>query len=75
MTTNHEPATCPRCGSDTTSTVAQSPVPGRWTIISCTTCWYAWRSTEPRTATDPDSYPDDFRLVPAEIANLPRLLV
>jgi hypothetical protein len=41
---------------------------------SCQTCWYAWRSTEPETATDAGSYPESFRLDPREITAAPRMV-
>jgi vanillate/4-hydroxybenzoate decarboxylase subunit D len=65
---------CPRCQSAAASTVAQSPVAGRWTMQSCGICWYAWRSTEPRTATDPLFYPNEFRVNVASIAGAPRIV-
>ena len=64
---------CPRCGS-ATSIVAYSPVPGCWEMYSCATCWYAWRSTEPGTATDPDLYPYEFRLDVKSLADAPRIV-
>jgi hypothetical protein len=54
--------TCPRCRAVDASRVAASPVADRWTVFSCATCHYVWRSTEPVSATDPDSYPLAFRL-------------
>ena len=65
---------CPRCRSATAATVAQSPIAGRWTMQSCGTCWYAWRSTESDTATDPDLYPQEFRVDAASIADAPRIV-
>jgi hypothetical protein len=41
---------------------------------SCQACWYAWRSTEPRAATDPGSYPESFRLDPDEITAAARMV-
>lgn len=64
---------CPRCRS-ATSVVARSPVPDRWEMWSCDTCWYAWRSTEPAAATDPDLYPPELRLDVASLANAPRIV-
>jgi hypothetical protein len=43
-------------------------------MYSCSTCWYAWRSTEPSTATDPDAYPKGFRIDPADITGAPRIV-
>ncbi|HEY2057376.1 MAG TPA: non-oxidative hydroxyarylic acid decarboxylases subunit D [Amycolatopsis sp.] len=65
---------CPRCRSTEAATVAHSPVAGRWTMSSCSACWYSWRSTEPDTATDPDAYPVEFRLTAGEITAAPRLV-
>jgi vanillate/4-hydroxybenzoate decarboxylase subunit D len=44
--------TCPRCRSRTIEVLTNSPVDGVWTVYSCTTCFYAWRSTEPEENTD-----------------------
>jgi vanillate/4-hydroxybenzoate decarboxylase subunit D len=62
---------CPRCRSATTEVRSASPVKGVWTVFGCTTCFYAWRSTEPEENTDPDKYPAVFRLKPEDMANLP----
>jgi hypothetical protein len=62
---------CPRCRAETTKTVATSPVPGCWTIQTCDTCHYGWRSTEPATATDPDDFPAAFAIDPQTISSLP----
>lgn len=64
------PARCPRCGSGTVTRHASSPAPGVWEVFGCTTCLYAWRTTEPAENTDPAKYPDDFRLDPATIPAL-----
>jgi vanillate/4-hydroxybenzoate decarboxylase subunit D len=62
------PARCPRCRSTTIAVHTTSPVAGVWTVYGCTTCFYAWRSTEPEENTQPDQYPAVFRLTPAELA-------
>ena len=59
---------CPRCRSATIEVLTNSPVEGVWTVYSCTTCLYAWRSTEPEENTDPDKYPEPFRLKPEDLA-------
>jgi vanillate/4-hydroxybenzoate decarboxylase subunit D len=59
---------CPRCRSSKAEVLTSSPVEGVWTIYSCTTCFYAWRSTEPEENTDPDKYPEPFRLRPEDLA-------
>jgi len=60
--------TCPRCRSRTIEVLAHSPVEGVWTVYSCTTCLYAWRSTESEENTNPDKYPEAFRLNPEDLA-------
>ena len=52
---------------------AQSPVAGVWTVFGCTTCRYAWRSTEPEEFRNPDKYPVKFRLKPEELRHLPMI--
>lgn len=74
MTGGAQAACCPRCRAAEVRPAAASPVPGRWVMWSCQTCWYAWRSTEPATATDPGSYPEPFRLDPREISAAPRMV-
>jgi vanillate/4-hydroxybenzoate decarboxylase subunit D len=74
MTAGQEAIPCPRCRATGVRQVAASPVPGRWVMRSCQTCWYAWRSTEPDTATAPGSYPESFRLDPREITAAPRMV-
>ncbi|MCF7553705.1 non-oxidative hydroxyarylic acid decarboxylases subunit D [Pseudonocardia sp. WMMC193] len=65
------PTACPRCRSTTVGVQATSPVSGVWTLFSCSTCLYTWRSTEPVENTDPDHYPAAFRLTPEQLAALP----
>jgi hypothetical protein len=74
MSAGAEAVSCPRCLASVGRQVAASPVPGRWVMRSCQTCWYAWRSTEPLAATDPGSYPESFRLDPQEITAAPRMV-
>jgi vanillate/4-hydroxybenzoate decarboxylase subunit D len=64
------PAVCPRCRSATIELRSTSPVAGVWTVFGCTTCLYAWRSTEPEENRDPDKYPAVFRLDPGKLADL-----
>ncbi len=59
---------CPICRSATIEVLTNSPVEGVWTVYSCTTCLYAWRSTEPEENTVPDKYPEPFRLKPEDLA-------
>jgi hypothetical protein len=74
MTAGQDASACPRCRASGVRQVAASPVPGRWVMRSCQTCWYAWRSTEPEAATDPGSYPESFRLDPDEITAAARMV-
>jgi len=53
---------CPRCSSNTTALRAVSPVAGVWTVYGCDLCFYTWRSTESEENTNPDKYPQVFRL-------------
>ena len=64
------PAVCPRCRSTTIAVQSTSPVAGAWTVFGCTTCLYAWRSTEPEENTNPDKYPAVFRLKAEDLPNL-----
>jgi vanillate/4-hydroxybenzoate decarboxylase subunit D len=61
---------CPRCRSNTIMVRSTSPVAGVWTVYGCNTCWYTWRSTEPEENTNPDKYPQVFRLNPADLPKL-----
>jgi len=65
------PSACPRCRSATIEMRSTSPVAGVWTVFACTTCLYAWRSTEPEENRNPDLYPAPFRLKPEQLPNLP----
>ncbi|NMH99685.1 hypothetical protein HF526_20540 [Pseudonocardia sp. K10HN5] len=65
------PGTCPRCDAHEIRVLTTSPVPGVWTMFSCTTCLYSWRSTEPSYATDPTTYPAVFKVDPATIPDMP----
>ncbi|WP_405054215.1 non-oxidative hydroxyarylic acid decarboxylases subunit D [Telmatospirillum sp.] len=62
---------CPRCRSRHGKILAKSPVENVWTIFSCPTCFYTWRSSEPAENTDPALYPAPFRLDPDAIAQFP----
>jgi hypothetical protein len=37
----------------------------------CAICFYSWRSTEPEYATDPATYPPEFKIDPREIPEMP----
>lgn len=64
------PKACPRCRAGELRALGKSPVAGVWTIFGCSTCFYAWRSTEPEENVDPDKYPAPFRLRPEGLADL-----
>ena len=64
------PTTCPRCRSGPIQVLGKSPVAGVWTVFGCSTCLYAWRSTEPEENVNPDKYPVAFRLRPEDLAKL-----
>ena len=65
------PDRCPRCDASAVRVLTTSPVPGVWTMFSCATCLYSWRSTEPSYATDPSTYPAVFKVDPSTIDTLP----
>lgn len=69
-TTNIHPTACPRCRSGPIGVLGNSPVAGVWTIFGCSTCLYAWRSSEPEENVNPDKYPAAFRLRPEDLPNL-----
>ena len=62
---------CPRCESATTEVQFKSPVEGAWELYRCTTCLFAWRSTEPKTITDPKLYPQKFKFKPEDMPGFP----
>lgn len=37
---------CPRCDSENTRKMVDSPVGKVWEVYVCEDCWYSWRSTE-----------------------------
>ena len=51
------PTACPRCRSGTLQLLAKSPDAGVWMVFGCSTCFYAWRSTEPEENVNPEKYP------------------
>jgi hypothetical protein len=63
----NEDAQCPRCVSGDTELLADSPVPGTWTVTICRRCQYSWRSTEPLTNRSASCYPMKFRFTEADI--------
>jgi rubredoxin len=69
-----EDIACPRCRARDIRQAATSPVPGRWVMRACQTCWYVWRSTEPDAATRADEYPASFRLDPHDLTSAPRMV-
>jgi hypothetical protein len=54
---NSFPSACPRCRSTTVELRSASLIAGVWSVFSCVTCLYSWRSTEPEENTNPDKYP------------------
>jgi hypothetical protein len=64
------PTACPRCRSGTIEVLSRSPVVGVWTVFGCSTCFYAFRSTEPDENVNPEKYPTAFRLRPEDLPNL-----
>jgi vanillate/4-hydroxybenzoate decarboxylase subunit D len=64
------PTACPRCRSGTIQLLGKSPDAGIWTVFGCSTCFYAWRSTEAEENVNPEKYPLAFRLRPEDLANL-----
>ena len=62
---------CPRCDSETTELQFKSPVEGVWELYRCTTCLFAWRSTEPEHMTDPKLYDPTFKVKPEELGDYP----
>lgn len=65
------PDICPRCDQKNIRVLTTSPVPGVWTMFSCTTCLYSWRSIEPSYASDAATYPEAFKVDPASISSMP----
>ena len=62
---------CPRCDSKTTELQFKSPVEGVWELYRCTTCLFAWRSTEPKQMTDPELFDPTFKVNPADLGSCP----
>jgi hypothetical protein len=67
-TTSTRPV-CPRCRSAETVILSRSPDKDVWIVHGCKVCLYAWRNTEPEENTNPDRYPEAFRLDPSEVNN------
>ena len=40
---------CPRCDSQQTIKITDSPVKGKWEVYRCEECFYAWRTSEDLT--------------------------
>ena len=60
---------CPRCAFATIEALYPSEVPGVWAVLQCQQCLYCWRTSEPARRTDPDAYPDAFKMTLDDIAN------
>jgi hypothetical protein len=50
-----------------------SPIAGVWTVFGCDTRFCAWRSTEPAENTNPENYPEVFRLKPEDLVTFPQV--
>ncbi|MCF8568303.1 hypothetical protein LLE49_26635 [Alicyclobacillus tolerans] len=59
--------TCPRCDSNETKVLCESPVTGHWTMYSCPVCTFTWRSTEPEYITNPNMYNPRFKVNPKDM--------
>lgn len=70
---NNKFSTCPRCESNTTEIQFKSPVKGVWELYQCTTCLFAWRSTEPETITNPKLYDPKFKFKPEDMPSFPTM--
>lgn len=64
---------CPRCESTTTEMQFKSPMEGAWELYRCTTCLFAWRSTEPASITDPKLYDPKFKFKSEDIPGFPTM--
>ena len=62
---------CPRCESSSTEIRFESPVAGVWTLYGCDDCLFTWRSTEPKTITDPKLYPARFKVKLKKLQDIP----
>ena len=62
---------CPRCESASTRVRFESPVAGVWTLYGCDDCLFIWRSTEPKTITDPKQYPARFKVKLEKLKDIP----
>jgi vanillate/4-hydroxybenzoate decarboxylase subunit D len=67
--TDQDAAVCPRCHSGETHVLTRSPVPDIWVVHGCMVCLYAWRNTEPEENRNPEKYPEEFRMDPADVTN------
>jgi vanillate/4-hydroxybenzoate decarboxylase subunit D len=65
------PQRCPRCDERRVRVLTTSPVARAWTMYTCDVCFYSWRSTEPPSVTDPATYPAAFKIIAAEIPDMP----
>jgi len=68
---NDKFSVCPRCDSATTELQFESPVKGAWELYRCTTCLFAWRTTEPESMTDPKLFDPKFKIKPEDLKNVP----
>lgn len=64
---------CPRCDSQSVSTMVKAPVDDAWEVYLCDTCKFSWRSTESANITDPEKYDKRFKLKPEEFDKLAQI--
>lgn len=70
MSSARNTTVCPRCEEPAVRVMTTSPVPGKWTMYVCDTCFYSYRSTEGPAATDPAAFPADWKVDPAGIPDM-----
>lgn len=60
---------CPRCKSDETTLQFQGNEEGEvlWSLYTCDTCCFAWRTTESDHVIDPEKRPHVFQLDPERL--------
>ncbi|WP_409311168.1 non-oxidative hydroxyarylic acid decarboxylases subunit D [Pectobacterium sp. B1J-3] len=69
MNLNKEPKICPRCRHEHISVMYNSPVADVWAVLQCDKCLYMWRTSEPARRSDPEHYPEKFRMTEQDMAH------
>lgn len=64
---------CPRCDNTEIHVLAHAPVADAWQVLQCTRCLYTWRTTEPPRRTQPELYPEQFRMTDTDINTAPEV--